>query len=129
MRIKRGFTLVEILIVVAIIALLAAIAIPNLVRARVASNDAMAKSTLKSISTALESYLVVNSNYPTATSLLLGVSPPYLNKDYFVGTHSGFTFGSNLGEYSYTITATPIAIHSTGSTTFTMETGGVLKGE
>ena len=54
---QSGFTLVEIMIVVLIIALLASIAIPNVLRARVNAHDATAKAALKSISTAMENYL------------------------------------------------------------------------
>ena len=53
-RSRQGFTLVEIMVVVAIIALLAAIAIPNLLRAKISANDAAAKATLKSLSTVSE---------------------------------------------------------------------------
>lgn len=122
---RDGFTLVEVMIVVAIIALLAAIAIPNLTRARIQANEATVQAHLKSIVNSLENYAAINSVYPTNTSVLLGASPPYLSIDFFSGTHASYSFTSSLSDYTYTITATP-STSSAGTKTFTASTGGVF---
>ena len=125
-RTTSGFTLVEIMIVVLIIALLASIAIPNLLRARLTAHDASAQAALKAISTAMETYLSLNTSYPADTNTLLIASPPYLQVDYFTGTHGGFTFTvDSLSTRIYSITATP-ASDSLGSRSFTISTGAVL---
>lgn len=121
-----GFTLVEVMIVVAIIALLAAIAIPNLIRARVTANDSAAKASLKAISTSMESYYAVNNSYPPDTTALLSSGAPYLNVDYFTGTHNGFTFNTDiLTNYTYQVTAAPQSANL-GTSTFTISTGSVV---
>lgn len=60
----RAFTLIELLIVVAIIAILAAIAVPNFLEAQVRSKVSRAKADLRSLATGLEAYFVDNNNYP-----------------------------------------------------------------
>ena len=66
-----GFTLIELMIVIAIIAILAAILVPNFIRARAQGQFTACKSNLKNIATALEMYSTdAQGRYPTALSLL-----------------------------------------------------------
>lgn len=122
-----GFTLVEIMIVVLIIALLASIAIPNILRVRVNAHDASAQATLKTVGTAMETYLSTNNVYPSNMTILLNATPPYLQADYFNGVHNGFTFTvDSLSTQLYSITAVP-ANANLGSSSFTVSTGSVLE--
>jgi prepilin-type N-terminal cleavage/methylation domain-containing protein len=130
-RHEEGFSLIELLIVVAIILIIAAIAIPNLIRSRIAANQASAIESLRVLGTAEVTYAAIYGNGYSSTLAQLG-SPPAgavpsasaagLIDDLLVsGTKSGYTFTysatllDSTGRYNgYTILANPTQVGISG---------------
>ena len=79
-RFQNAFTLIELLIVVAIIAILAAISVPNLLEAQTRAKTARAKSDLRTIVTALEAYRVDNNAVPRMCASARCIAPPTQQK-------------------------------------------------
>jgi type II secretion system protein G len=76
MRTSRAFTLIELLIVVAIIAILAAIAVPNFLEAQTRSKVSRAKADMRSLATAIEAYAVDYNRYPITAQWVNGPGAP-----------------------------------------------------
>jgi len=135
---QKGFSLIELLIVVAIILIIAGIAIPNLLRAKMAANEASAVGSLRTINTACVAYSTSYGSFPTALTNLgpiasggtaSSTSADLIDSVLSAGTKSGynFTYTPANSNQTYTITATPVAVGQTGQRMFFTDQSGVIR--
>ena len=115
---KHGFTLIELMIVVAIIAIIAAIAIPNLMRSKMQSNESAAISNLKAICSAQVTYHAANGVYTTSFGDLTGGTPPFLDGNWDGATKQGYKYTLGGDADDFTCTADPATMNKTGSKGF-----------
>lgn len=128
MKNQKGFSLVELLVVVIIIAIIAAIAIPSLLASRRAANEASAVSSLRTIHSAQATYFSTsgsNTSYGTLAQLgTAGLIDSVLSGA--SGQKSGYQFTATLGTAIYCAKADPITPGTTGDSYFGIETEGVI---
>src|SRR5579864_1456392 len=135
---QKGFSLIELLTVVAIILIITAIAIPNLSRSKIAANQASAVGSLRALNISCVAYFVSYGQFPAALTNLGPISSggtanstsaDLIDSALAAGSKSGYTFIYTAGtsNQSYTITATPITAATTGQSMYFTNQSGVIR--
>lgn len=125
MRREEGFTLIELMIVVAIIAIIAAIAIPSLLNARKAGNEASAISSLRTLSTVNEQYRTRFQAYAVNLSAL--ETAGYIDSVLGAGEKSGYSFDYTKTGSTWSCKADPVSQGNDGDRHFFVDHSAVIR--
>ena len=126
MKRNQGFTLIELMIVVAIIAIIAAIAIPSLLNARKSGNEASAISSLRTLSTVNEQYRTRFGDYSNNLGALQ--TEAYIDSVLGAGSKAGYDFTYTGGSDTWNCVAVPTPpVGTTGDRGFRVDESGVIR--
>jgi prepilin-type N-terminal cleavage/methylation domain-containing protein len=134
---NAGFTLIELMIVVAIIAIIAAIAIPNLLRSRMSANEAGAAGAMRTISTAEVSYQAAGISLDATGVGLYGTlaelaapaqGQPFIDTVLGAGQKHGYAFAAiAVDSTNYTCNADPLDPGRSGVKAYFVDASGVIR--
>lgn len=129
MKNNQGFTLIELMLVIEIIAIVAAIALPNYMRTRIQANEASAVGNLKTILDAQTNYNTQNYVYANDITLLTNEDPPYLTGGDWTEAKSGYNYRVAGEPTNFVAYAIPVEYNVTGWRAFRIDASGAIRFE
>jgi type IV pilus assembly protein PilA len=140
MRNQKGFSLIELLLVVTVILIVAAIAVPNFLRSRMRANEANAVAALRTIHTSAVTYALTypDIGYPAQLTSMGGANPCsatstaacLVDNVLAQGVKDGYTYvwtgDGSTPSVAFTLTATPQAVGSSGQRMYCVDQVGTI---
>ena len=124
---QKGFSLIELLIVVAVIAIIGAVTIPNLIKARASANESSAISSVRAIVSAQSTFIATTGNGSYAANLGALATAGLIDQALGSGVKDGYNFTSTGSGTTFTVSASPITHDVSGNRGFFSDETGVIR--
>lgn len=128
MRARSGFIVADILVVLFVFLLLAALVVPIFLDSGMTANELAAAANLKTIAAAVKNYKTATGNFPRDLAALATNKPPFLDPDFADGAKDGYNFSYKItGPGNFMVVARPQAYRTTGIKSFFADGSGIIR--